>query len=184
MACAPKVHHRQLRLHYQELRCYILEGRLRDEPMPTREMALAAYRHLLRSTKIAFEGMRNNNCLRQAPNLLLGDLPRLYAARRAARDGFESNESLSFDSKEATESIQHAEDVSRLLRENLVQGRVVEGKENSYSEKALLVSCGNPYELTTIIELRIHEHIERGDNESIKLGADKNPLAGVKCSTI
>ena len=143
MACAQKVHQQQLRQRRQELRCYILQGRLRDEPMSTREMALAAYRHLLRSTKIAFEGMRTNNCSLPAPNLLLGDLPRLYAARRAARDGFESNKNMSLDSKEATESIQHAKDVSRLLKENLVQGHAVEGKENSYSEKALSVSCRN-----------------------------------------
>jgi hypothetical protein len=38
------------------------------------------------------------------------------------------------DSKEASEGIQHAEEVSKFLRENVVQGQAIEGKENSYSE--------------------------------------------------
>lgn len=56
------------------------------------------------------------------------------AARRTARDRFESKKSLSLDSKEASEGIQHAEEVSKFLRENVVQGQAIEGKENSYSE--------------------------------------------------
>lgn len=63
-----------------------------------------------------------------------GDLPTLTAARRAARDGFESKKNLSLDSKEASEGIQHAENVSKVLRENVVQGQAIDGKENSYSE--------------------------------------------------
>lgn len=117
--------------------------------MPTRDMALAAYRHLLRSTRIAFQG----------------DLPTLIAARRAAREGFESKRNLSLDSTEASEGIQHAENVSKVLRENVVQGQAIEGKENSY-------------------KLRIHEYTERGDNETVKIGKDQNTLAGVKCSNI
>lgn len=58
----------------------------------------------------------------------------LIAARKAARDGFETKKSLSIDSKEAIEGIHHAEDVSRVLRENVVQGQAIQGKENSYSE--------------------------------------------------
>jgi len=106
-------------------------------------MALAAYRHILRSTRIAFQG----------------DIPTLTAARRAARDGFEQNRDL--PPEEKSKSIQYAEDVAKVLRENLVQGKAVEGDESRY-------------------KLRIHEHIERGDNESIKT-AGKNTLAGVKC---
>jgi len=94
-------------------------------------MALAAYRHLLRSARIAFQD----------------DLPTLTAARNAARGEFEQNRSL--PSEETTKQIKHAEEVAQLLRENLVQGKKVEGDEDRY-------------------KLRIHEHIERGDNESIK----------------
>jgi hypothetical protein len=48
-----------------------------------------------------------------------------------------------------------------------------------------LVSCG----LTNIlfIELRIHEHTERGDNESVKTAGKKgkiDSLSGVKCCSL
>jgi len=105
----------------------------------------------------------------------------LTAARRAARDQFEEKRSLSLESKEASDSIQHAEDVARILRENVVQGKAVEGKENSYgmSTRPFRVST----KLTFWTELRIHEHTERGDNESIKMGAkEMGSLAGIKCS--
>lgn len=58
----------------------------------------------------------------------------LTAARRAARDQFEEKRLLSLDSKEAGDSIQYAEDVARILRENVVQGKAMEGKENMYSK--------------------------------------------------
>lgn len=43
------------------------------------------------------------------------------AARRAARDGFEQNKAL--EGKDLTQGIQHAEDVAKILKENVVQGR-------------------------------------------------------------
>ena len=64
----------------------------------------------------------------------VGDISVLTAARRAARDQFEEKRSLSLDSKEAGDSIQYAKDVARVLRENVVQGKAVEGKENRYSK--------------------------------------------------
>ncbi|RMZ80969.1 hypothetical protein DV738_g2341, partial [Chaetothyriales sp. CBS 135597] len=69
-------------------------------------MALAAYRHLLRATRIAFEG----------------DLPLLHAARTQARAGFETQRRLDPSSKEATEAVSHAEGVAQVLRHNIVQG--------------------------------------------------------------
>ncbi|KAF1812805.1 hypothetical protein P152DRAFT_395925 [Eremomyces bilateralis CBS 781.70] len=101
-------------------------------------MALAAYRHLLRAARIAFEG----------------DAYRLTAARKAARDGFESSRALKPDSEEAVNNIVHAEAVSKFLMENLVQGKAMDGEAERY-------------------KLRIHERTERGDNESIKLAGKK-----------
>jgi len=100
----------------------------------TREMALSAYRQLLRSTRLAFEG----------------DIPRLLAARSAAREIFEANRGLSRNDTEAVKQIQHAEGVAQVLRENVVQGKAVDSDTSRY-------------------KLRIHEHTERGDNESLKM---------------
>ncbi|KAL2355393.1 mitochondrial zinc maintenance protein 1, mitochondrial [Cryomyces antarcticus] len=107
------------------------------------EMALQAYRHLLRATRIAFEG----------------DLHRLTAARASARDSFEQGRGLS--ESEISKSINHAEEVAKILRENVVQGHV-----NAEGEK---------------YKLRIHEHTERGDNETIKKAQSGYTLAGMKC---
>ncbi|KAF1982299.1 hypothetical protein K402DRAFT_438651 [Aulographum hederae CBS 113979] len=97
-------------------------------------MALPAYRHLLRSARIAFQG----------------DTIRLSAALSQARAGFEMNRNLPSSSPEAAQQITHAEDVARILRENLVQGQAMD-------------EAGDRY------KLNIHEHTERGDNETIKL---------------
>ncbi|RMZ74880.1 hypothetical protein DV737_g5649, partial [Chaetothyriales sp. CBS 132003] len=69
-------------------------------------MALTAYRHLLRATRIAFQG----------------DLPLLHAARTQARAGFEKQSALDPSSKEATDAVLHAEGVAQVLRHNIVQG--------------------------------------------------------------
>ncbi|KAF2431211.1 hypothetical protein EJ08DRAFT_632506 [Tothia fuscella] len=107
-------------------------------------MALAAYRHLLRSARIAFQG----------------DLPTLTAARQSARDNFEQNRNLEPEASQT--SIKHAEDVAKILLENVVQGMKVEGEESRF-------------------KLRIHEHTERGDNDSIKT-AGKGLFGGKCCS--
>jgi complex III assembly factor LYRM7 len=98
-------------------------------------MALAAYRHLLRSTRIAFQGTHPLNLSRKpflALIVVLGDLPTLMAARRAARDNFDQNRTLA-SSEEMTKSIQHAEDVAKILREQVIQGKAVDGDENRFS---------------------------------------------------
>jgi complex III assembly factor LYRM7 len=80
-------------------------------------MALAAYRHLLRATRIAFTG----------------DLPMLHASQAQARQGFEDKRSLESSSEEVVKAIEHAEGVAEILRQNIVQGRKGDG-EHSYSE--------------------------------------------------
>ncbi|CAO2648098.1 Nn.00g090200.m01.CDS01 [Neocucurbitaria sp. VM-36] len=74
-------------------------------------MALVAYKNLLRSARIAFQG----------------DMPTLFAARAEARKNFEQNRNLSAGSEELSKSITHAEEVAKFLRENVVQGQATEG---------------------------------------------------------
>jgi len=69
-------------------------------------MSLAAYRHLLRSTKLAFAG----------------DARLLHAARIQVRDGFRRNSSLHPEDPAYAAAIDHAEGVATLLRQNIVQG--------------------------------------------------------------
>ncbi|EXJ95619.1 hypothetical protein A1O1_00741 [Capronia coronata CBS 617.96] len=76
-------------------------------------MALAAYRHLLRATRIAFHG----------------DDHLLHAARIQARSGFEKLSSIDPSSEEAQKGIEHAEGVASILRHNIVQGKHVEGSD-------------------------------------------------------
>ncbi|KAJ9611274.1 Mitochondrial zinc maintenance protein 1, mitochondrial [Cladophialophora chaetospira] len=76
-------------------------------------MALPAYRHLLRATRIAFRE----------------DFHLLHAARTQARTGFDKLRTLDADSEEAIKGIQHAEAVASVLRHNIVQGRQVEGSD-------------------------------------------------------
>ncbi|KAF2458044.1 mitochondrial zinc maintenance protein 1, mitochondrial, partial [Lineolata rhizophorae] len=111
----------------------------------TKEMALAAYRQLLRSTRVAFQG----------------DEFMLNAARAQARSAFDQNRSLSSGSEEAQKSVDHAGEVAKVLRENVVQGRSVE--DGRY-------------------RLRIHEYTELGDNETVKTAGQRNKLTE-KCSS-
>ncbi|KAI9717352.1 MAG: Mitochondrial zinc maintenance protein 1, mitochondrial [Chrysothrix sp. TS-e1954] len=104
--------------------------------MASREHALAAYRLLLRSIPVAFRGDQR---------LLLG-------ARQQARQSFESNRQLGTGSEEFEQSIQHARDVAKMLRQNVVQS-TAEGEDH--------------------YRLRLHDEIERGDNETIKTAGQR-----------
>ncbi|KAG0645002.1 zinc maintenance [Hyphodiscus hymeniophilus] len=72
-------------------------------------MALAAYRHLLRSTKIAFQ------------------------ARAEARTNFRKLASLPPNDPAAAAAVKHAEQVAIILRQNVVQGKKLDGEEDRYS---------------------------------------------------
>ena len=76
-------------------------------------MALAAYRQLLRATRLAFHE----------------DFDLLHAARSQARTGFEQQSSLDPSSQEATKAIKHAEGVAQVLRHNVVQGVQAAGED-------------------------------------------------------
>jgi len=82
-----------------------------------------------------------------------GDTPMLLAARNHARHGFDENRQLSEDTK-IVDAIKYAQEVAKILRENVVQGMSNEGENGRY-------------------KLNIHEHTERGDNDSIKKGKTK-----------
>lgn len=99
-------------------------------------MASTAYRHLLRSTRIAFQGKAPfpfpSIPISHTHSLPTGDQAVLHAARQEARNGFRKNAALSPDDPNLAAAITHAEDVARFLRENVVQGKK-EG-EDVYSE--------------------------------------------------
>ncbi|EGS23923.1 uncharacterized protein CTHT_0006320 [Thermochaetoides thermophila DSM 1495] len=84
--------------------------------------------------------------LRAARIAFDGDTRVLEAARQQIRQGFREKASLPADDPSIGPAIQHAEEVAQFLKTNLVQGR----KEGD------------------VYKLRIHEHTERGDNDSVK----------------
>ena len=110
-------------------------------------------------------------------NTLPGDYRLLISAGRQARTAFSQNSSLLPSSPEASAQIAHAEDVAKILRQNVVQGRKVDGETGEkYREFCWAQgSCGIA-DLREI-ELRIHEETERGDNETIKMAGKRVPTA-------
>ncbi|PTB70260.1 hypothetical protein BBK36DRAFT_1097812, partial [Trichoderma citrinoviride] len=100
------------------------------------------------------------NLLRAARIAFQGDVHVLSAAQAQIRQGFQENRAL--DSSSSIESaIRHAEDVATILRQNVVQGQKMEGKGDDHTYK-----------------LRIHEHTERGDNDSILTAGNKSGSGG------
>ncbi|KAJ4302515.1 Mitochondrial zinc maintenance protein 1, mitochondrial [Collariella sp. IMI 366227] len=98
--------------------------------------------------------------LRAARIAFEGDVRMLDAARQQIRGAFREKASLPASDPSIQPSIQHAEEVASFLKTNLVQGR----------------KQGNTY------KLRIHEHTERGDNDSIKTAGQNTKVDGnFKC---
>jgi complex III assembly factor LYRM7 len=93
-------------------------------PATSHKMALVAYRTLLRSARIAFQGTsRCNRKTYRHSQHSTGDLNTFSAARAEARKHFESNRNLRVGSEELEKSLVHAEEVGKFLRENVVQGQ-------------------------------------------------------------
>ena len=94
-------------------------------------MALPAYRTLLRAIRLAFQGPLKPpplSVLLLTPPNPLGDPPLLTAATTQSRTAFDSSRTLDPSDPATHKMIQHARDVARVLRENVVQGeRVVDG---------------------------------------------------------
>ncbi|KFA61801.1 hypothetical protein S40285_05608 [Stachybotrys chlorohalonatus IBT 40285] len=107
-------------------------------------MATAAYRDLWRAARIAFQG----------------DARMLSGAHSQIRQSFRSTADLGPSG--SVQAIEHARDVAKFLRENVVQGKRVDGAQDTF-------------------KLRIHEHTERGDNESIKMAGSGTTAGGCGC---
>ncbi|KAK7917678.1 Complex 1 LYR protein [Apiospora marii] len=99
--------------------------------------AIAAYRNLWRSARIAFQG----------------DQRILDAAQNQIRLGFRQHADLKPSDPKVAEELHRAQDVATILKQNVVQGKR-EGDTDTY-------------------KLRIHEHVERGDNDTVKVAGGK-----------
>ncbi|KAL0937844.1 uncharacterized protein CTRU02_207576 [Colletotrichum truncatum] len=109
-------------------------------------MSLAAYRHLLRAARIAFKG----------------DERVLTAAQQQIRQGFRDHATVAPTDPSVGPAIQKAEDIAKILRENIVQGKQDDAQ---------------------VYKLRIHKDTERGDNDSVKFaGGNKGTTGGCGCS--
>ncbi|KAJ5726838.1 Mitochondrial zinc maintenance protein 1 [Penicillium malachiteum] len=89
------------------------------------------------------------------------DVRVMMAARQEARRNFDQNRRVAIDTGM---QINHAIEVANILRHNLVQGAREDGNEAAKWE------------------LRIHDEIERGDNDSIKV-AGKDVKIHKACSS-
>lgn len=161
-------------------------------------MALAAYRNLLRSTRIAFQGLSflplvfASWKIPYPNNINSGDATLLHAARSEARNHFRKNASLQANDPVLAAAVKHAEEVAQILRQNVVQGKKMEGEDDRYSMFLRLVnrlslgklrrsSCQTL--ICARVELRIHEHTERGDNDSVKMpNGQKVVIDGKTCA--
>ncbi|KAJ5624796.1 hypothetical protein N7510_001105 [Penicillium lagena] len=149
---------------------------------PTALSARSAYRQLLRATRVAFHSLSLFRLLpgtmrRMLIPFYLDDHRVLLAARQEARQNFDQNRRVGIDTGM---QINHAIEVANILRHNLVQG-AREAEDESAKWRMFLTTL--LYELgilvlflgwtglidNFILELRIHDEIERGDNESIKV---------------
>ncbi|KAI3400758.1 hypothetical protein diail_1967 [Diaporthe ilicicola] len=107
-------------------------------------MALQAYRHLLRASRLTFQG----------------DERLLTSARDRIRTSFREKAALSPSDPAVAPAVQQAEQIAEMLRTNVVQGR--DEGDGRY-------------------KLRIHEHTERGDNDTIKMAGGQSVKIGAGC---
>ncbi|KAK7702167.1 Mitochondrial zinc maintenance protein 1, mitochondrial [Diaporthe eres] len=89
-----------------------------------------------------------------------GDERLLTNARDQIRAGFREKATLSPSDPAVAPAVAHAQEVAAMLRENVVQGRN-EG-DGRY-------------------KLRIHEHTERGDNDTVKTAGGQTVKIGAGC---
>ncbi|BDD63882.1 Mitochondrial zinc maintenance protein 1, mitochondrial [Monascus purpureus] len=86
----------------------------------------------------------------------------LLAARQQARQNFDQNRREGVDTPM---KINHAVEVANILRHNIVQGvREADNEEARW-------------------KLRIHNEIERGDNDTVKVGGNNVKVDGPCCSS-
>ncbi|KAK0656245.1 hypothetical protein B0T16DRAFT_398905 [Cercophora newfieldiana] len=116
------------------------------------------YRTHLPDPSMALQAYRQ--LLRAARIAFEGDTRVLTAARQQIRQGFREKSWLPASDPEVQPAIKHAEEVAHFLRTNLVQGK----------------KKGDRY------VLRIHDDIERGDNDTVKLAGKTVKIDGKKCT--
>lgn len=133
--------------------------------------ALQAYRSLLRATRLTFQG----------------DERLLAGARDQIRTGFREKASLSPSDPAVAPAVEHAQQVAAMLRENVVQGKN-EGdgrySKSPWAPSLVMGDLGSKpcADANCLTELRIHEHTERGDNDTIKTAAGQTvKVGGVGC---
>lgn len=103
----------------------------------------------------------------------------MHAAQKQARQGFQQNASLPKGDPAIIAAITHAEEVSAILRQNVVQGKHVGDDKYSKIESYLDHVCI----LMATPGLRIHEETERGDNNTIKMpNGQKVVIDGKTCA--
>ncbi|RDA94903.1 hypothetical protein CP533_0192 [Ophiocordyceps camponoti-saundersi (nom. inval.)] len=104
----------------------------------------------LRLTSLHLRPLLNGSLSLTCPanGRLQGDNPVLTAAWTKIGCAFREKASLDPSSKEAQKAIERAKDLARFLRCNVVQGERVHPDGDTY-------------------KLRIHEHTELGDNDTI-----------------
>ncbi|KAK4187232.1 hypothetical protein QBC35DRAFT_499080 [Podospora australis] len=101
------------------------------------------------------------NLLRAARIAFEGDMVVLSAAKDSIRAGFRDKASLPASDPSIQPALAHAEEIASFLKANVVQGKKI---------------------ADDTFKLRIHQHTERGDNESIKFaGKNVSIGSGVKC---
>ncbi|KAI4721578.1 hypothetical protein E4T48_02196 [Aureobasidium sp. EXF-10727] len=107
------------------------------------------------------------NLLRATRIAFQGDHDTLHNSRKFARDSFDQNRGVKAGSIEAEKAVEHAQGVAQILRENVVQGATDKEESETY-------------------KLRIHDHTEKGDNESVKQfkGTTKSFAEVKRCSLI
>ncbi|KAK9473403.1 uncharacterized protein V1510DRAFT_429549 [Dipodascopsis tothii] len=135
--------------------------------MPSNQV-LSAYRTLLRATRIAFDK----------------DLRMLTSARAQAAEQMRAGrvEFANPTPEVLQERLVFLNDVATMLRSNIVQGERIATEEEAAGEAVATVSTKHDAELTNqeraTYKLRIHEHTELGDNESLRVKPGKTNLAG------
>ncbi|UQC82933.1 uncharacterized protein CLUP02_08423 [Colletotrichum lupini] len=119
-------------------------------------MSLPAYRHLWRAARIAFKGLDFSGLFEYLLlTFLLSQAMTESSQQHNSRYGKPTDPSYS-------SAIQKAEDIAKILRENVVQGKQDDSR---------------------VFKLRIHEDTERGDNDSIKMaGGGSATMGGCGCS--
>jgi complex III assembly factor LYRM7 len=115
-------------------------------------------------------------------NLLLGDTRVLDAARQQIRQGFREKATLSASDPEIQPALKHAEEVAHFLRTNLVQGKKEGDRYGEFWPSTLHPFPGVADGSLPV--LLIHDDIERGDNDTVKLGNKTVKIDGKKCSDL